>query len=203
VLEAVCAISDDREAWSRSTGLRHCQRTDSIYRRFDFPAYPGENVGLRAGSLQTPDEQLEVTASSAASPVNEAAVDGHRPVCARAVQRNHGLRDNDLVDSRANAQRPIADRPVIHFVADREKLPHHCGRLPIRHLCRQARLEGLQLRRRTLGDDGPQWPKRHIQEERWITITRDDARAAEGDRAEVTMKIVVRVELIPDWGEGA
>jgi len=142
------------------------------------PPYPGENVGLRAGSLQTPDEQLEVTASSAASPVNEAAVDGHRPVCARAVQRNHGLRDNDLVDSRANAQRPIADRPVIHFVADREKLPHHCGRLPIRHLCRQARLEGLQLRRRTLGDDGPQWPKRHIQEERWMTLTRDDARAA-------------------------
>src|ERR1019366_3276824 len=39
---------------------------------------------LHAGGLQSPDEQFEVAVSSATSPVNEAAVDGHRPVRARA-----------------------------------------------------------------------------------------------------------------------
>jgi hypothetical protein len=39
---------------------------------------------LHAGGLQSPDEQFEVAVSSATSPMNEAAVDGHRPVRARA-----------------------------------------------------------------------------------------------------------------------
>ena len=49
--------------------------------------------------------------------------------------------------------------------------------------------------RRTRGDDGPQWPKRHTQEERRITLTRDDARTAEADGAEHRIDFALPVVL--------